>query len=266
MEIPASCVTWGGMMNAGEREQRVLRNVERDACVPADTVTAFFDQLAGKGPFHDAAAAWAAAKAVVNDDPDMFYCTGLPVGSLAFALALRFAVVEDWVYLVPLSRPDVLEGLRQRFPIAGANWPQGLTENQRRSFCLELAQVLQVGFPNRIAWVSDAGQVPWDAPGLRQVLRCLGLPQFEGIAWTFVLRYNRVDLPRTMHVPRAFDGIGNWPFRVEEDCSAPSGTTRPTKEAGADATGYPEAVHRSTEVPVRAVELKAIDNDPAAAS
>lgn len=267
MQLPPSCVEWRDKMDSGEQSRHVLRNIKRDACVPPDVEKKFFNRLAAKGPFAGAQAAWNAAKEVVNENPEMFYCSGELIGADAFALVLRFVMVSDWKYLLPKPQANALEeDLRRRFSITGPAWPDGLTDRQRKTVCDELTQDLQIGRPNRIAWVADADQTPRNESGSRQVLRCLGLPYFEGESWAIVLCYRRMDVPRGLYVPRALDAIENWPFWVQGDCSATVGSTKPTDEAGPDADGYPEAVHRSDVIPVQTVELKAIDGDSAPSS
>lgn len=125
--------------------------------------------------------------------------------------------------------------------------------------CGDLAREYPTGHSGAITWVADAADMPWQDPTLRPALRRLGLPHFEQEAWVLILRYNRNDLNRTLHVPRALDGINCPGFAVQTDCDAPTGMTKPTPEAGEGALGYPEAVHRTTMMNTSVIDLRQID-------
>ena len=65
--------------------------------------------------------------------------------------------------------------------------------------------------------------------------------------------YNREDTERTLHVPRALDGVNQPLFQVVDDPSADCGWTKPAD--GTDEDGLPEAVHRSCSVVPQRWEL-----------
>ncbi len=282
MHIPDSCHQWRLKMQSNSQEsdgaeRQVLHNVEADPCTPLEVEEEFFVRLARTSPWENAPQAWEAAIRIVwgndrnPDGPDRFYCVGRIVPEDRMRTLIRFTPVADWSRNLDKEAPQRASGIAQRTGVlqssslaavggsAAKLWPADLSPKQRAALCSDLAQEYPTGHSGGIAWVADAADVPWQDDRLRPVLRRLGLPHFEHDIWVLMLRYNRNDLNRTLHVPRAFDGINCPGFAVQTDCDAPTGMTRPTPEAGEGSLGYPEAVHRNRMMKISVIALRQID-------
>ncbi|MFP4500940.1 MAG: hypothetical protein ACLFTT_08070 [Candidatus Hydrogenedentota bacterium] len=240
---------------------RVLDNIEKEGCLSDTIVNDFFSELAKTGPWANAHEAWEAAKQVVFTAPKRFQCKGNVVENGSFAVVIRFLPETDIDRLASHELPKLREAVNKA-GIRPGERPSRMTDGQRERLCRALEDRVQVGRSDGIACVADSAQVPWDVPSLRQTLRCLGIPNFETESWVIVLRYPREKVPCGLQVPRALDGIDHPPFRLQEDCTAKAGMTKPIPEAGDGARGYPEAIHRSEIIDMLTVDIRPINGPP----
>jgi len=269
MNITEACNGWREAMSRGNKTQHVLANIERDRCVPEEAEDEFFRRLAETGPWESPGDAWKKARDVVWSAGTTFQCTGQPVAGGRMARLMHLKEVWKWDRGLDDMDPKLAATLGTRYGIRADkpdSWPDELDDNARRQLCEELQAEYPTGQPEHITWVADDGEMPEPLAGLRDVLRRCGLQKFEGQTWVLILRYNRVDVPESLHVPRVLDAVDQPRFDVQTDCDAPTGRTKPTEKADAGAAGYSEAVHRSDSIPMQQVELRRIDGDPSGSS
>ncbi|NQU76098.1 MAG: hypothetical protein HQ546_07295 [Planctomycetes bacterium] len=252
---------WREQMMKTEETRSVLSNVDAERCVSADRELAFSDGLRTRGPFTLPDEAWEAAKTVVKEDHAQFLCHGRTVPNDRFKRAVRFLRPEKWTYLVASDHEQ--KRIRRHYGLHAVPTLGALSVKQRASLVADLSsQELRVGKPNMIVWVAECETVSWRSGGLRNILRRLGLLYYKADNLTFVLEYDKAIVGRPLHVPRAFDGIGSWPFELQVRCDSEVGMTWPLDMATPGETGYPEAVHRSGCFRVNVVDLRTIDDGP----
>ena len=200
-----------------------------------------------------------AGMSVVTMHPDELYCTGREVPADRMNSLVRFVRLRDIIWLIPDSETERKEMLVQKLPFLRRKRPRHpLSRAHRDSLKQDLGRDLRVGRDEGVAWVTDDTVLPGTNAPLRTIVQRLGLTHFKDDAWLIVLRYNRDDVPHSLHVPRSLDAMGHPAFEVQTDCSAPVGMTKPLPEAPEGVVGCPEAVHRSTRVRVAGMEARYI--------
>ncbi len=228
------------MMEAGEDERRILRNVEQEPCVHSTVETDFFAHLAAKGVPSRADQAKSFGYQVVQSDPNRFVCQGRQVPPGRFEVLLRLEQVSSLRWRLPEEELGA-KGLRDR------DLADDVSEEDLRSVTDEYDGVVRLGNALQIVWATELTAVqssPADQ-NLNRLSDRLGLGRDRYILCV----YNRGQT-RSLHVPRALDAIDHPRFRVVLDCSADHGWTHPT--TGPPEEALPEAVHRDcTVVPVQ---------------
>ena len=186
--------------------------------------------------------AWLLACKIVQDDPDRFVCQGREVPETMFVGLFRFQSVSSLRYALP---PPFLESIGYR----DKDFSVDTEEEDLLSVADEYGGPVNLGNQLQIVWITDFAEIEnrlIDPPALAN---WLGLDADRYI----VCVYNREDTGRTLHVPRALDGVNQPLFEVVDDPAADCGWTKPTD--GSKEGGWPEAVHRNCSVVPQRWEL-----------
>ncbi len=250
-------------MDAGEAEGKILQNIKSDACIEKEREEKFFKLLIESDSPKDAEEARKQAINIVEKDKEYFTCSGDEVPSDIFKLLLRFQRPSSIGHSMPA---DKKEELFAKFGITSYN----TANEEEEDFPLEYEDLKiitdeydgDVVLGNKksldIVWVADFNNCESLLSGVRDLLIILGLDTLlnEKKDMCLILQYTRSKLVESLHVPRAFDGIGSPQFQVQSDCDAYHGITKPL-ENGYD--GLPEAIHRGCKVKLEVFDVRRIE-------
>ena len=230
------------MMKAGAQEPLVLANIEKDSCLDKAVTTAFFERLAACGPPSTPDEAWLFACKIVRDAPDRFVCQGREVPETMFVGLFRFQSVSALRYALP-------RGFLESIGYRDKEFCDDTEEEDLRSAADEYDGPINLGNKLQIVWVTDFAEIENKLNDPTALTNWLGIDAHRYILCV----YNREDTGRTLHVPRALDGVDRPLFQVVDDPAADCGWTKPAD--GSEEGGRPEAVHRKCSVVPQRWEL-----------
>ena len=242
MNVPPNCQAWKEMMESGDVQRHILRNIESDSCLSDEIERRFFERLAARGLPASSGEAWAFACATVRNDPDAFVCKGHEVPHNRFVTLFRLQEVSSLGYVIPQDVRDA-KGYRDK------GFADDSPEEDLLAFTDQYDGPVELGNLVQVVWVTDFAAINGDLNNLAEVANRLGITADRCVLCV----YNRGETHRTLHVPRALDGIDHPRFRVVDDPSAKHGRTVPI--SGSPDEGLPEAVHRSCSIVPQRWEL-----------
>ena len=235
-------------MARGVKERRILDNVREDPCVHDAVAKEFFDRIAVVGDPPSPQEAHKQAYDVVRNDQDRFLCQGREVPDNILQTLFRVEDVDQLRYRIP-ARLDAL-GLRDAV-LSG-----DIPNEDLRVLTDEYIGSVSLGNALGVVWASDFHDVEPLLDDVDELSDRLGRPTDSDATNCIVCAYNRDATEQSLHVPRALDAIDQSEFKVNTDCSADYGVTRPMNRPGDK--GFRECVHRACVVTPELWELRAV--------
>ncbi|GMU80390.1 MAG: hypothetical protein AMXMBFR47_02610 [Planctomycetota bacterium] len=247
--IPRGSEAWANRMREAPETDAILNNLERDACIPAEAATFFFEGIRASRPAEGALDAHAIACALIQANPDRLICQGKPVPSDLFQTVARIVKQRNLKYHLTDEQADELAsrwGVSRNQPLAARLSP---AEIESISAWLQ-KEPIKMGNKLGVTWVADFAEIGADLGRPRTLVSLLGLDEdLDSIYVAFV--YDRNKNSAGLRVPRALDAIDSAMFAPNNDCGADFGRT----QSKSGEVGYAEAVHRAVVVDLSELEI-----------
>lgn len=245
MKVPSSCEDWETKLKASSQGQAILTKILGENCISEDVEKEFFKDVAARGPPKDAEEAVGFAVDAVQDRKDDLTCCGKPVPGRLFRRVMRLEKLSYLKYRIPPSRRGQL---LYRCGIVEKRFVEGkISRNQATRLVRYYEGPVTLGDRIGVVWITTSDESTRQMlDDLANLIDRLGLPELKAERFCLVFEYERSVTKRTLHVPRAFDGIGNPQFEAVPDCDADSGMTRPVEFPPEQ--GLPEAIHKHCEL------------------